>query len=254
MGHALLKEKPHIGAKFLDRPKSALERAASRWGLKEKSSLFLRIASDKTLPGQYFDEETNLHYNRFRYFSPDLGRYITSDPLGLLAGPNTYNYVAGNPIRFDDPEGLYLPFWHRTFTEIGAAKAGLDREAIKELAQKVVDVDKDSYIPGTQDPENAHMHAMCAPDTNRADCQKAYLDYIKEQMGSCTQKGLARSIHAAQDFYASGHRNYKKYYGFYRLPPSHVYGDAFPSEGEVTGVPFVTQNIIEQFQERCSCN
>jgi uncharacterized protein RhaS with RHS repeats len=33
-------------------------------------------------PGQYFDEETNLHYNMFRYYAPDVGRYITSDPIG----------------------------------------------------------------------------------------------------------------------------------------------------------------------------
>src|SRR5262249_26269562 len=34
-------------------------------------------------PGHYFDQETNLHYNRFRYFSPELGRYLQSDPAGL---------------------------------------------------------------------------------------------------------------------------------------------------------------------------
>jgi RHS repeat-associated protein len=58
------------------------------------------------LPGQYFDKETNLHYNYFRDYDPSLGRYVQSDPMGLLAGLNTYVYVHANPLRFVDPTGL----------------------------------------------------------------------------------------------------------------------------------------------------
>lgn len=56
--------------------------------------------------GQYADKLTGLHYNWYRYYNPDLGRYITSDPLGLQAGMNTYIYVNGNPINYTDPMGL----------------------------------------------------------------------------------------------------------------------------------------------------
>ncbi|CAB5707770.1 Cell wall-associated polypeptide CWBP200 [Delftia tsuruhatensis] len=54
--------------------------------------------------GQYFDEENGLHYNRFRYYEPDVGRFISQDPIGLDGGQNLYQY-APNPNGWIDPWG-----------------------------------------------------------------------------------------------------------------------------------------------------
>ena len=44
--------------------------------------------------GQYEDKETGLYYNRFRYYSPQMGMYISSDPIGLDGNnPTLYGYV-----------------------------------------------------------------------------------------------------------------------------------------------------------------
>ncbi len=64
------------------------------------------VSMNARFPGQYHDEETNLHYNYFRTYDPNIGRYITSDPIGLLGGINTYGYVEGDPVNWFDPYGL----------------------------------------------------------------------------------------------------------------------------------------------------
>jgi RHS repeat-associated protein len=60
------------------------------------------------LPGQYYDQETSLHYNYFRDYDPQTGRYVQSDPIGIGGGINTFAYVGGNPVSYFDEEGLIV--------------------------------------------------------------------------------------------------------------------------------------------------
>ena len=57
-------------------------------------------------PGQWWDDESSLHYNWHRYFSPRIGRYYQADPIGLDGGINMYGYAGGNPIGAVDVDGL----------------------------------------------------------------------------------------------------------------------------------------------------
>jgi RHS repeat-associated protein len=69
------------------------------WGRRTDS-----IPVPQVFPGQYQDEETGLSYNFLRYYDPDVGRYLSPDPLGLRGGLNVYGYVP-SPEQFIDPQG-----------------------------------------------------------------------------------------------------------------------------------------------------
>ena len=69
----------------------------------------IQVSADELQPlrfqGQFVDTETGLHYNRFRYYDPDLGMFVSRDPIGLMGGSNVFAY-APNPTGWIDPFGL----------------------------------------------------------------------------------------------------------------------------------------------------
>ncbi|ENQ7754664.1 DUF4329 domain-containing protein [Escherichia coli] len=83
------------------------------------------------LPGQQYDEESGLYYNRHRYYDPLQGRYITQDPIGLKGGWNLYTYPL-SPVNSMDPLGLY-EFKSKNIDDIGIfALAMCNGESINE--------------------------------------------------------------------------------------------------------------------------
>lgn len=99
--------------------------------------------------GQYFDEETGLHYNRFRYYNPNTGQFITQDPIGLLGGVNSYQY-APNPVGWVDPFGLSCK--ENSTGNLAAISADDVAKAIQSIESKGLHFGQDFiYVSGSSD-------------------------------------------------------------------------------------------------------
>ncbi|SCZ71164.1 RHS repeat-associated core domain-containing protein [Photorhabdus luminescens] len=96
--------------------------------------------------GQYFDKETGLHFNTYRYYAPEIGRFITPDPLGLAGGLNLYQY-APNPMTWIDPWGLSgepIGSENNPFSSSGAARREAMRQAGIPTSQHPVSQSRNS--------------------------------------------------------------------------------------------------------------
>ena len=65
-----------------------------------------RTGIDLLFTGRELDRSTGLYYYRARYYDPEIGRFLSEDPLGFEAGVNFYAYVGNNPVNANDPSGL----------------------------------------------------------------------------------------------------------------------------------------------------
>jgi RHS repeat-associated protein len=181
-------------------------------------------------PGQYYDPETELHYNYHRFYQPKMGRYITPDPVGLEGGLNPYLYVNANPVMGVDPFGLLNPVDHFMITIIEALRAGRGIRESFVLAWKTVLVDFETD-PQDVSCEETKKHGMAGKISKEGRYQTyeeaitASEAFIKESIAS---GDLFYAVHATQDLATSVHKGEEwRRYGPNLETLQHILGDFF---------------------------
>ncbi len=111
-------------------------------------------------PGQIADPETGLHYNRYRYYDPQAGRYLTPDPIGIAGGYNLYQY-GRNPIGWADPMG-----WAHNMAVTSWTRPGRGGRTTDVADQSGI---RDHYVSGMNSDDEADN--FCPdPIRNRSTC------------------------------------------------------------------------------------
>ena len=95
-----------------------------------------KVEQNLRLQGQYLDSESRLHYNMFRYYDPEVGRFITQDPIGLTGSINLYRYAV-NPVIWIDPWGLSCSTDAKTL-RANMVAAGKSEPSFKNSAHHIV--------------------------------------------------------------------------------------------------------------------
>jgi len=158
---------------------------ASVWGRVEHDT-GAKARTPWRFQGQYEDEETGLFYNRYRYYDPAIGLYVSADPIGLSGGLGAYEYARAQPFGIVDPSGL-IPM---TATVVGSAgsfnaTSGGDpgeihpvvAAAMPPKANGVYPSVKD--VPAGQDPGTGTRPTSCAEPR----AMSAYIRKWEEQNG-----------------------------------------------------------------------
>ena len=142
--------------------------------------------------GQYEDPETGLHYNHYRYYDPEIGRYISQDPAGGLPDPNVYRYAV-NPIGDSDPDGLTHFAKGTWYPNDGSKPVKLGKDGVL-----------DSKI------DNGSVSALTATGDygpngfNKNDPEHRFHNLTYHRLSDTEQKGLRQIDSAAEEMIAAG--------------------------------------------------
>ncbi|MBI4619434.1 MAG: RHS repeat-associated core domain-containing protein [Desulfobacterales bacterium] len=207
------------------------------------------LSQNETVPqpfkyiGQFgvMAEPNGFYYMRARYYDPNVGRFISEDPIGFEGGDtNLFAYVGNNPVTLIDPSGQLAFFWHEAITYVAARNSGRGVWDSLKLAFNNAAVD----FSGTQGQNAAAVvqHAMATPVQSPQQAITATNAYIQASISS---GNLAGATHAAQDLATPGHAGQPwSGFGLNWETAKHLLGDTFPSLSTINQAYQNTKGIL----------
>ena len=192
--------------------------------------------------GREYDQETGLYYYRARYYDPKVGRFITRDPIGFRGGINQYTYVRNNPVKWNDPFGLYGPDVHGSDTYIIGIQEGLSPETALLIAWADNNTDE-KYDPLSSYNNRANWHFITLQRVNAL---------IINALSSCEPRMFGEALHPLQDYYSHTAQGYGPIFG-------HTYavgGPDIPANNPdlYNQMLSATTSAMKQFKDKCSCS
>ena len=182
--------------------------------------------------GQYEDAETGLYYNRFRYYDPNAGSYISQDPIGLKGGnPTLYGYV-GNTNNWYDIWGL-RPFGHAV-GDIGEKAVIND---LKKNGYEIIDVkygsnngiDVLAKNPKTGKYDAFEVKSSTVGNFNLSEAQMNPSDFVKTRLNEAELRGKINEDTRAEIMSKLGERKIA-YVDIKRGKRGKLYADSFSYE------------------------
>src|SRR5690242_11734195 len=134
--------------------------------------------------GHFIDVNTSLTYMQQRYYDPQIGRFLSIDPVEVDTSSafnfNRYNYALNNPYRFTDPDGRWASqkgfYVHQRATFLVFGKNLPERDR-KTLAQAHVLADSKQF----QGAESAYRHAMSSPDQSMSEARDKANQFVRDE-------------------------------------------------------------------------
>ncbi|MBU3950422.1 MAG: hypothetical protein KJ826_19660 [Proteobacteria bacterium] len=186
-------------------------------------------------------EPNGFYYMRARYYDPQVGRFISEDPIGFDGGDvNLMAYVGNNPTNLIDPNGELAFFWHGGITLVAALNSGRSIRGSLTLALSVMAEDSNST---DRTAPAANTHAMSGFDStlNRYQTQGEAL----ANANNIIQSGFMPSaLHVGQDL--PGHNGESmQNWGWNWSTVKHVANDVFPSLSTISNAYQNSMNTLK---------
>lgn len=189
--------------------------------------------------GQFgvMSEPNGFYYMRARYYDPEVGRFISEDPIGFDGGDvNMYAYVRNNPVNFNDPNGELAFYWHFGITYVAARNSGYGVWNSLKLASNAMMPDFRRGANST-DWTRTREHGMGGYVNGEP---QTYGEGIASINNYIQNARLGDAIHAGQDLVTPGHSG-NLWEGHLTL--GHALGDAYPSLSTIKQAYEITKQI-----------